>query len=173
MPFDSAHFDPLQYQLHLAAARKSARIKQDKATKEKPWGTTNVEQARVNVGLVSGTPRPSGTTVFDESKHPRGFGGKWIGKGASGAAVTAVQARLGGGLATDSQFGPKTEAAVRKYQKEHKLKVDGLVGAQTAAALLGQGAKKPGALTAWQIEQLQGFKPQAPKPKQPKPKKAK
>ena len=39
-------------------------------------------------------------------------------------------------LAVDAIFGPKTEAAVREFQSNENLTVDGIVGRQTWAALL-------------------------------------
>lgn len=40
------------------------------------------------------------------------------------------------GLATDGIFGPKTNQAVRDYQKNNALQVDGIVGPKTWASLL-------------------------------------
>lgn len=37
----------------------------------------------------------------------------------------------------DGIFGPKTEAAVRKFQKDMDLDVDGIAGQQTKTALIG------------------------------------
>jgi murein L,D-transpeptidase YcbB/YkuD len=39
-------------------------------------------------------------------------------------------------VTVDGDFGPKTEAAVRAYQKEKNLAVDGIVGPQTWRALV-------------------------------------
>jgi len=39
-------------------------------------------------------------------------------------------------VAVDGDFGPRTEEAVRAYQKEKKLVVDGIVGPQTWQALV-------------------------------------
>ena len=63
-----------------------------------------------------------------------------LAQGASGAAVRALQEGLktfgGAGTATDpgaidGDFGPRTEAAVRAYQGDHRLRVDGVVGDRT------------------------------------------
>lgn len=44
-------------------------------------------------------------------------------------------------LSVDGWMGPKTEAAVRRFQTDHGLKVDGVVGVQTRAALFGDVPK--------------------------------
>jgi peptidoglycan hydrolase-like protein with peptidoglycan-binding domain len=62
-------------------------------------------------------------------------------KGDSGAKVKALQEnliKLGydlGGYGADGSFGPATEKAVKKFQKDHGLKQDGVVGAQTLAEI--------------------------------------
>lgn len=70
--------------------------------------------------------------------------------GDDGPNVLLLQQRLmanncdPGGL--DGQFGPKTLAAVKQFQRAKKLTVDGIVGPQTWAAILqgkSAGAKKP------------------------------
>ena len=60
-------------------------------------------------------------------------------RGAKGEDVKRLQTLLKShgspSLAVDGDFGPATEAAVRHFQSEHKLVVDGVVGPQTWAAL--------------------------------------
>lgn len=66
-----------------------------------------------------------------------------LSRGATGARVAEVQRRLkfayrayAGDLVIDGVFGPRTEAAVREFQRRTAgLAVDGIVGPQTAAAL--------------------------------------
>ena len=57
-------------------------------------------------------------------------------RGSKGTDVTSLQTRLGSGLVPDGKFGPKTEVAVKTFQKSVEgLVVDGIVGPKTAAAL--------------------------------------
>lgn len=50
-------------------------------------------------------------------------------RGATGTLVRAIQSKCG--LAVDGQFGPDTEAAVRAFQRAHRLVPDGIVGPTT------------------------------------------
>ncbi|WP_239405249.1 peptidoglycan-binding protein [Frankia sp. Cj3] len=64
--------------------------------------------------------------------------------GASGPTVTRAQRALnrsepGERLLPDGIFGPKTDAAVRDFQKANQLPVDGIVGPTTWAALPNGG----------------------------------
>lgn len=59
--------------------------------------------------------------------------------GSRGEAVKRLQRRLndfGLGLIVDGIFGPATEAAVKQYQRDNRLKVDGIVGPETWNSLL-------------------------------------
>jgi peptidoglycan hydrolase-like protein with peptidoglycan-binding domain len=53
--------------------------------------------------------------------------------GSSGTAVSALQAALG--VSQTGNFGTVTARAVRRFQRQNGLTVDGVVGPQTAAAL--------------------------------------
>ena len=68
------------------------------------------------------------------SPPPKGI----LRRGDRGSGVRWVQERLnrqGAALAVDGIFGPATEAAVRRFQRENGLQVDGIVGPRTRAKL--------------------------------------
>jgi peptidoglycan hydrolase-like protein with peptidoglycan-binding domain len=50
-------------------------------------------------------------------------------RGESGELVELVQMKIK--VKTDGTFGPKTEAALRAFQREHLLVADGIVGPKT------------------------------------------
>jgi peptidoglycan hydrolase-like protein with peptidoglycan-binding domain len=56
-------------------------------------------------------------------------------RGAKGAAVNTLQQALG--VKVDGDFGPRTEAAVRQWQRDHGLAADGIVGPKSWAKLSG------------------------------------
>lgn len=62
-----------------------------------------------------------------------------LSRGARGVDVKTLQTylmRLGYQVGPlDGRFGPKTESAVRSFQKEHGLKVDGIAGSKTIGEL--------------------------------------
>lgn len=55
--------------------------------------------------------------------------------GSNNNTVKLIQEKLG--LLADGDFGPKTEAAVKKWQAEHGLVADGVVGPVTLSKMLG------------------------------------
>ena len=67
--------------------------------------------------------------------------------GSSGASVADLQRRLNAAGfdcgAADGKFGPRTDAAVRSFQRAHGLSVDGVVGNQTWGSLKGSTAAPP------------------------------
>lgn len=82
----------------------------------------------------------------DTVKQPvKDNGGGGLRIGSSGEDVKKLQNALiernyleSGGA--DGQYGPKTEAAVRKYQTDNKLQVDGIAGNETLGHLYGTAA---------------------------------
>lgn len=71
-----------------------------------------------------------------------GTGRATLRRGASGPLVMALQQKLAQALSTapvgalaDGEFGPRTEAAVREFQRRNGLVPDGIVGPKTWAAL--------------------------------------
>jgi N-acetylmuramoyl-L-alanine amidase len=67
------------------------------------------------------------------------LGDRLLSRGSRGPEVQELQsklAQLGYSVGTvDGKFGSKTEAAIRSFQKDHGLKVDGLAGTQTIKEL--------------------------------------
>ncbi|MFH7024160.1 MAG: peptidoglycan-binding protein [Heteroscytonema crispum UTEX LB 1556] len=58
--------------------------------------------------------------------------------GSTGADVERLQrdlSQLGYQLAVDGNFGEATDKAVKKFQQDHNLTVDGIVGPQTGRQL--------------------------------------
>ncbi|MBP6486687.1 MAG: peptidoglycan-binding protein [Ilumatobacteraceae bacterium] len=63
-------------------------------------------------------------------------------RGDCGDAVTFLQERLtvlGFSVSADGQFGPGTERVVKDFQTSRGLTADGIVGAETWAALVEGG----------------------------------
>lgn len=98
----------------------------------------------------------SGSSSYDPNKHPRDANGKWLMKGHSGPAVGGIQKKLG--IKQTGTYDKNTVAKVRAYQEAHNLQVDGIVGAQTAASMLGKSSRKPGELPGGLRSALQRLK---------------
>lgn len=73
--------------------------------------------------------------VYPSSAYTGGLPTSTVKKGSKGANVKQVQTFLNwcikSGLAVDGYCGSKTVAAIKKYQKQYKLKVDGIFGSQS------------------------------------------
>lgn len=84
-------------------------------------------------------PTPEKAEVKETDAKPEAKpAARLLGKGLAGKDVKALQEKLNGmgaKLDLDGIFGPKTEAALKKFQEENNLKVDGLAGVNTNAKL--------------------------------------
>lgn len=69
------------------------------------------------------------------SQYDWEFGTRILYRGLRGEDVRILQSKLeslGYNVGPiDGIFGPKTEAAVKQFQKDHGLKIDGIVGQET------------------------------------------
>jgi len=104
--------------------------------------------ARTEAGLASPTPGQTapGRSGFTESQGAFGTsvapgplpGGGYIKRGARGPSVRFVQVMLlsaGIELKLSGRFDAETERAVRRFQRDRLLAVDGIVGKQTQTSL--------------------------------------
>lgn len=91
--------------------------------RHKPWGLV--------LGLV--------LSVLITSMAYGALGDRLLARGMNGSDVSQLQtklAQLGYAVGSvDGKFGPKTQAAVRKFQQDRGLKVDGIAGPQTVKEL--------------------------------------
>lgn len=80
---------------------------------------------------MNGTaPIPAPIPKQDDNNRPT------LRRGSQGDSVKEVQKKVGIiGSDIDGRFGPATEAAVRRFQRDHELVPDGIVGPNTWAKL--------------------------------------
>ncbi|MEA3276446.1 MAG: N-acetylmuramoyl-L-alanine amidase [Pseudomonadota bacterium] len=91
--------------------------------------TFNMSTFRVKVAsIMDGSAAPPVSIPREDSKQR-----PTLRRGAQGDTVNRIQAALG--IKVDGDFGPKTEAAVRQFQRDNGLVPDGIVGPMTWAAL--------------------------------------
>lgn len=104
----------------------------------KPDSTAGAEDTNVPANDVPGIDA-------GDKEEPRFYELRlpYLSRGASGEAVQAFQLLLiGRGFScgpdgADGDFGANTESAARRFQRAHGLKADGIIGPDTASALLG------------------------------------
>lgn len=97
-----------------------------------------------NVSLVIGAYRPNYDAVAIPAAKKEAkkilVSCTQVESGVTGNAVEVVQrllnANIGTKLSIDGEYGPKTKAAIQKFQTARKLSPDGIVGKDTWAALL-------------------------------------
>lgn len=104
---------------------------------------TAEEQKQMGVAIAKGTLKTLGIAYEEEKKGMVEVKVSVLKKGAKGDQVKALQALLiGYGYScgwhgVDGSFGGTTDKAVRAYQKDNGLEVDGSVGSKTWNKLLG------------------------------------
>lgn len=105
--------------------------------KKRPW-THWYKLPFIDYGDTSGAqPAVDAVTVYT-------LGSRLLKNGSAGADVKALQEllnQLGAALEVDGQFGSKTEAALKAFQKKAGIKQDGKYGDQTHAALMAAVAE--------------------------------
>lgn len=82
-------------------------------------------------GQQTGPYLPSGAVVFGDRTLSRGSSGRDVWVLQNRLASTAKKYALALGGPADSIFGPKTQAAVKLFQRDHGLTPDGIVGPET------------------------------------------
>jgi len=86
--------------------------------------------------ILDGTaPAPVLIPAVEPAAQSGSAGRPTLRRPAMGEQVKQAQLKLG--VVADGNFGPKTEAAVRAFQRDHGLVPDGIVGPQTWATLDG------------------------------------
>jgi hypothetical protein len=88
-------------------------------------------------GLSGAVAGPGGEGVVVRSTCERGSQGKAV------RELQSILAAKGYDVKADGVFGARTEAAVRKFQRDHGCKVDGVVGPETWGALLARAEGGP------------------------------
>lgn len=108
---------------------------------------SNMRFARPDYSIVGGAAATASKYTVSELKKDLNGKTPTLSKGSKGINVTYLQLALndiyGYDLETDGDFGNATLAAVKAFQKAKGLDADGIVGAKTWGALLGNTETKP------------------------------
>ena len=137
--------------------------------KDRPWAKWGKLKSKY-LTYVDGSGKaeqPTQPTQPAQPADPAGLGSRVLKKGSKGADVKALQGLLiaqgysCGSYGADGDFGAATDAAVRKYQKDKRLTVDGEAGPKTIGALL--------AGTKVETEQPAPTEPEQPAPEPANP----
>ena len=97
------------------------------------------------------------------------LGSRQLRLGSHGSDVRQLQRaldRLGFDLVSDGDFGPLTDRSVRRYEKKHHLKVDGVVGSREARSIASAALR---AAAGGSVPETGGVAPPAPPSDDPPP----
>lgn len=109
-------------------------------------------RAGVAAILNGSAPQPSLIPAIEDNKGPNQAARPTLRRGMTGPLVGSMQSKINGWQQTaetgeqikiDSQFGSKTEARVRAFQRAHDLVPDGIVGPKAWHELDGYAATQP------------------------------
>ncbi|MGV3622714.1 MAG: penicillin-insensitive murein endopeptidase [Archangium sp.] len=142
-------------------AAAAAAAAQRNSNAANPSNVSNIASART--ADRNSVPGYSGTSSFEASPTSSmadaraadrasmlGYTGNTLRRGAEGESVRALQQRLeaaGHDVGeVDGKFGPRTERALRNYQRANGLQVDGVAGPRTYDSL--NGVRNPGGTQA-------------------------
>lgn len=105
-----------------------------KGRKDDPDLEMNAFRASVAAILSGTTPAPTPIPAVEPAPPAGGAAPRpTLRRPTKGELVKKVQMKVG--VNADGNFGPKTEAAVRAFQKQHGLVPDGIVGPKTWKAI--------------------------------------
>lgn len=121
---------------HKEYARPTGRKDDPNIGGDPPLPPLDMDAFRTQVqAIMDGTaPAPVLIPAVEPPAQPGGQHGRpTLRRGMTGDLTRQVQAKVG--VAVDGNFGPKTEAAVRAFQRQHGLVADGIVGPKTWSEL--------------------------------------
>ena len=101
--------------------------------KDDPDFDMNAFRAAVSAIMNGTAPAPTLIPDVEPTPAPGAAPRPTLRRGAKGDLVKQIQAKVG--VNADGNFGPKTQAAVRTFQRAHNLVGDGIVGPKTWVAL--------------------------------------
>ena len=128
---------------------KTSSVCSGKASPVKKKAPSNVQQTRSQSGRVDNTKFSqevgaqahqtkvpnfqswASPQAASKSNELKPLSGDTMGRRDKGDNVSQLQSHLNGAgakLEVDGKFGPQTQKAVRKFQRQHNLTVDGKVG---------------------------------------------
>ncbi|HLG01445.1 MAG TPA: M15 family metallopeptidase [Acidimicrobiia bacterium] len=131
--------DPMHFSLDPAEGGKPRPEPFDAALQDEAMAKWRTRNGGVNAPPPPPTrPKPSGAQAPTYPGHAVSMDVWRRGGKQADATVAAFQAQLvnrGWSITADGHFGPKTDQAVRAFQREKRLAVDGVVGPATWRAI--------------------------------------